>query len=274
MYPEIFKLGSITIQSYGLFMAIGFAVCFWVATQLAKRSGRNPDEVQTIIMLAAVGGILGARIVYVWQNWATEFAANPLAMFQIWRGGLVFYGGFLMAALFMLCYAKVKRERILSLTDFCAVLVPLGHCFGRLGCFFFGCCYGRLCPEAWYGCAFPKGSPAWYNQVLAKLINPYAEKSLPVTPIQLIEALGCFLLFAILWWCYRRYRSVTGLCSAVYCAGYAGLRFILEYFRDDPRGATYFGFSFSQMISFALLAVAILLIAHLFWRKNDGTVRS
>ena len=274
MYPELFSLGGITIQTYGLLMAIGFALCFWVATRLAKRSGRNPDEVQTIVMLAAMGGILGARFVYVWQNWTTEFAQNPLAMFQIWRGGLVFYGGFLMAAALMLCYAKVKREPILSLTDFCAVLIPLGHCFGRLGCFSFGCCYGRLCPEAWYGYAFPQGSPAWYHQVSAGLINPYSAHALPVCPIQLIEALGCAVLFAELYVLYRRYRTVAGLCSAVYCAGYAGLRFVLEFFRDDPRGATYFGFSFSQIISFALLAVAIVLFISVLRRKNDGTVRS
>jgi phosphatidylglycerol:prolipoprotein diacylglycerol transferase len=205
---------------------------------------------------------------------AMRLHKKALAMFQIWRGGLVFYGGFLMAAALMLCYAKVKREPILSLTDFCAVLIPLGHCFGRLGCFSFGCCYGRLCPEAWYGYAFPQGSPAWYHQVSAGLINPYSAHALPVCPIQLIEALGCGVVFGVLYVLYRRYRSVAGLCSAVYCAGYAGLRFVLEFFRDDPRGATYFGFSFSQIISFALLAVAIVLFISVLRRKNDGTVRS
>ncbi|MBO7181504.1 MAG: prolipoprotein diacylglyceryl transferase [Kiritimatiellae bacterium] len=272
MFPHLFTLGGITIQTYGLLMAIGFILCYSLATYLAKRTGRDPNEVQTIIMVAAIGGILGARAVYVWQNWATEFASDPMAMFMIWRGGLVFYGGFLLAAAAMLTYAKLKKEPLCSLTDFCAIFIPLGHAFGRLGCFFFGCCYGYIAPNAWYGVAFPQGSPAWHNQVIHQQISPYAPKALPVCPTQLIEAIGCFLLFALLWWCYAKFRHLRGLCSAVYCTGYAGLRFLIECFRDDPRGDTYFGLSFSQMISVALLVAGIALFTFALKGKTNGTV--
>ncbi|MBQ9694208.1 MAG: prolipoprotein diacylglyceryl transferase [Kiritimatiellae bacterium] len=274
MYPQLFTICGITIQTYGLLMAIGFSLCYCLATILAKRSGRNPDEVQTIVMLAAFGGVLGARIIYVWQNWTLEFAENPLSMFMIWRGGLVFYGGFILAAALILLYALLKKERILSLADFCAVFVPLGHFFGRIGCFFFGCCYGRIASDSWLGCSFPKGSPPWLHQVGERLISPYSVKSLPVCPTQLIEALGCGILFGCLWWVYRRYRLAYGLCTAIYCAGYAGLRFIIECFRDDPRGETYWGLTFSQLISLELLAVAMVLLITIWRRKDDGTVCS
>lgn len=275
MYPEICKLGAITIQTYGLLMAIGFSLCYWLATRLAKSTGRNPDEVQTIVLLAAIGGILGARVIYVWQNWATFYANNPLAIFKIWEGGLVFYGGFIAAAIALMCYARFKRESFLSLADFCVIFVPLGHCFGRIGCFFYGCCYGYRCPEdAWYGVAFPKGSAAWVEHVNAHLITPYTSKALPVFPTQLLESVCCGALFLLLWWLYNRKRALVGLCTAVYCTGYAIMRFVIECFRDDFRGATYLGFSFSQLVSFALLGIAIIIFIHLLRRSKHGTVRS
>jgi phosphatidylglycerol:prolipoprotein diacylglycerol transferase len=272
MHPEIITICGITIQTYGLMMAIGFILCYTLATNLAKRTGRNPDEVQTIVMLAAIAGVLGARMVYVWQNWSTEFASNPLAMFKIWQGGLVFYGGFILATLAMLVYARLKQEPLRSLTDFCAIFIPLGHAFGRIGCFFYGCCYGEICKESAIAVAFPKGSPPWLHQVADKLISPYAAKSLPVFPIQLLEAAGCALLFGILWWTYIKFRHLRGLCSGIYCAGYALLRFTIECFRNDPRGNTYFGLSFSQTISVALLVAAACLICFALKGKNNGPV--
>lgn len=274
MYPELFSLGGITIQTYGLMMAIGFSLCYFLAIRLAKLSGRNPDEVQTIVMVAAIGGVIGARIVYVLQNWQHEFAHAPLNMFMIWRGGLVFYGGFIVASAALLTYAYLKKERLASLADFCAVFVPLGHLFGRIGCFFFGCCYGKMVPDAWYAVAFPKGSPPWIHQVEMRHILPYASQSLPVCPTQLVEAAGCAVLFAVLWWLYRRYQSVYGLCTAVYCAGYALLRFGVECLRDDPRGATYFGMTFSQTISVGLLIAAFVLTILILRRKGHGTICS
>lgn len=272
MFPQLFTLGSITIQTYGLCMAIGFILCYTLADLLAKRTGRNPNEVQTIVMLAAIGGVIGARIVYVWQNWTTEFAEKPLEMFHIWKGGLVFYGGFILATIALLTYAKLKKESLLSFADFCAIFVPLGHAFGRVGCFFFGCCYGHLCQDGPLAIAFPKGSPAWSHQVAHNLISPYSSKALPVCPTQLIEAAGCALLFITLWWCYAKFRHLRGLCAAIYCAGYACLRFLVECLRDDPRGDTYFGLTFSQLISVALLIAAAALFTLAFKGKQNGTV--
>ncbi len=272
MFPEILKIGSITIQTYGLLMALGFISCYLLATHLAKRTGRNPDEVQTITMTAAIAGVIGARTVYVWQNWTTEFAKKPLDAFKIWEGGLVFYGGFLLATAALLFYAYKKHEPLRSLTDYCAIFIPLGHAFGRVGCFFYGCCYGEICKDSALAVTFPKGSPPWLQQVANHLISPYTSKSLPVFPIQLFEAAGCALLFLLLWWTYLKFRHLRGLCSGIYCAGYALLRFTIECFRNDPRGETYFGLTFSQTISVALLVAAACLIFFALKGVKNGSV--
>ena len=103
-------------------------------------------------------------------------------------------------------------------------------------------------------------------------ISQHAAEALPVWPTQFIEAAGCALLFGILWWLYRTQRARLGLCTGVYSMGYACLRYGVECLRDDPRGATYCGLSFSQMISLGLLTFGALMILSAFlWRKNDGT---
>ena len=197
MHSELFTLFGFHLQMYGLMLALGFVSCYFLARRLARLTGRDPGEVDTLIMVAAIGGVVGARAVYVAQNWGELFANDPLAAFMLWRGGLVFYGGFAVAALGIVAYGLLRREPLRRLLDFCVVFVPLGHAFGRLGCFFHGCCFGGVGGGA-LGVCFPHGSPAWQHQVSKGLIGPYAPQALPVWPTQLIEAAGCALLFVAL----------------------------------------------------------------------------
>ncbi len=272
MHSELFSLFGFHFQMYGLMLALGFMACYIAARKLASLSGRNPGEVDTLILLAALCGIIGARAVYVFQNWQTEFADNPGAIFAVWRGGLVFYGGPLLAAVGLAIYAKVKREGIANLLGFCAVFIPLGHAFGRIGCFFHGCCFGGLCENA-LGVRFPQGSPAWLHQVGTHLISARTVKSLPVYPTQLIEAAGCLVLFIALWMCYRKAseRVRSWLCLGVYMVCYAILRFGIELLRDDPRGAFVLGLSFSQWISIGLFIAGGLCLAVSIWERRHGT---
>ncbi len=272
MHSELISLFGLHIQTYGLLMAVGFVLCYAMARRLARLTGRDVNEPDTLVMIAAIGGVVGARAVYVWQNWATEFAGQPLAAFLVWKGGLVFYGGFILAALGIVAYALAKHEPLRRLTDFCVVFVPLGHAFGRLGCFFHGCCFGGVCTVEGVGVRFPRLSPAWAHQVQQGQLREWAAQSLPVWPTQLFEAAGCALLFALLWWLYRTRRGQAGLCTGVYCVGYALLRFAGECLRDDPRGATYWGLSFSQTISLGLLLAGLAFLSVTLWERTHGTV--
>ncbi len=271
MYPELLLPFGLHLQLYGVMMALGFLSCYFAARWVCQWSKRNPSEVDTLIMLAAIGGILGARIVYVIQNWGAKFAHAPQKIFAIWEGGLVFYGGFLLATAIIFLYARVKRESIPSLADFCVLFIPLGHAFGRLGCFFFGCCYGGQTDCA-LGVCYPYGSQVWSHQVANGEILRSAVHSLPVWPTQLIESAGCLLLFVLLLLLYRKCRTYVGLCAGVYALGYASLRFIVECLRVDPRGATHFGLSFSQLISCGLFVTGLVFILFALGRKKNGTI--
>ena len=139
MFPVLVDMGFLKLRTYGACMAIGFLACWWLVEKLSGR--RDLSNFMVSLML---GGVLGSRIAYVIEHWRSEFAANPLNVFRIDQGGLMFYGGLILSILVFFTWCAIKKERPLALGDLFCTVVPLGHAFGRLGCFFYGCCYGKL----------------------------------------------------------------------------------------------------------------------------------
>lgn len=261
MHSELFQIGGITIRSFGLCMAIGFLLGWQAANWLCRRTGQSADSLTALLTWLMVSAILGARAAYVIEHWSAEFAANPLAIIRIDQGGLMFYGGLILAAATLFLYARLHRMSLLAITDLILAVVPLGHTFGRVGCFLHGCCYGRRADAL--GVCFPKGSPAWWDQLSAAppLITQDAARALPVIPTQLIEAGANLLLFALLFSLYPKRHRERGLITGCYLIGYAILRFVIEYLRGDPRAAVG-PLSISQTISLATLAVGAACIAY------------
>jgi len=147
-------LGLFRLPSYGFMVMCGFLLCLWVGQKRARRMGLDPTAFFDLAVYALLGGIIGARLFYVLDNWG-EFADQPLGIFAFWRGGLAFFGG-LMGGAAVLLYALASRRMPLRLTlDLVTSLVPLGHAFGRIGCFLNGCCFGKV-TDSWIGIRFPR----------------------------------------------------------------------------------------------------------------------
>ena len=255
MHPDLISIGFLHVKTYGCCMALGFFAAWQVLSHLCRRIGRPFDPVGNLVIGLMVSGVIGSRIAYVIEHWQTEFAANPMSVIRVDQGGLMFYGGFMLAAAVFAGWCFFKKEKPLALADLLCVVVPLGHAFGRIGCFFYGCCYGKQCDCA-LAVSFPRGSPAWYEQMNAKHIAFAAGESLPVLPVQLFEAAANLLLFLALFLIYRRFGKGT---ASLYLIGYAIIRFGMECLRGDPRAA--FGpFSISQTISLALFACGTALL--------------
>lgn len=244
MFPDLIDLGPLHLRTYGACMAVGFLLCWKLIERLAGRR-----DLSNLLLSLMAAGVVGSRIAYVIEHWRVEFAARPLAVFSIWNGGLMFYGGLLLAIVVFIVWCLVRRERPLEIADILATALPLGHACGRIGCFFYGCCYGRI-SDLVFAVSFPRLSPAWSEQLSSGLINSDAARSLPVLPTQLVEAAALLALFAVLFTIFRRFRRGT---FAAYLCGYALIRFALEYLRGDPRAAVG-PFSISQTISIALFA--------------------
>ena len=244
VYPDLIDIGFLHIRTYGVLMATGFLVCWKIIETL---SGRK--DLSNLLVSLMLCGVVGSRAAYVIEHWQVEFARNPAAIVRVDQGGLMFYGGFILAFVAFFVWCAVKREHPLALADLLAAVVPLGHAFGRVGCFFFGCCYGRD-SDAWCAVTFPAGSPSWYE---------HGRRMVSVLPTQLFEAAALLALFGALMWLWRRPWRRPGLVLGAYLAGYAVIRFGLETLRGDPRAAVG-PFSISQTISICMLAAGVVFI--------------
>ncbi len=258
MHPDL--IPGFPIKTYGFCMALGFLAAWQVLSWLCRRVGRSAEPLSNLLMLMLLSGIIGARLEYVREFWRGEFASDPMSAFKVWQGGLVFYGGLILAFIVFLVWCFLKRERTLSVADLFVVVIPLGHAFGRVGCFFYGCCYGRISTSA-LAVAFPRRSPAWMAQLQSGLIQQSAQESLPVLPTQLFEAAAVLALFAALFFIYlRNWRSRPGFTTGCYLVGYACIRFGIEFLRDDMRQKVG-PMSIGQVISLGLFLLGITFIA-------------
>ena len=265
MFPDLIDLGFLHLKTYGACMATGFLLCW---TLIERLSGRK--DLSNLLLSLMVSGVVGSRIAYVIEHWQVEFAAHPLQVVRVDQGGLMFYGGFILASAVFFVWCFLKRERPLALADLLAAVVPLGHAFGRIGCFFYGCCYGRD-SDAWCAVTFPAGSPSWFE---------HGRKMVSVLPTQLFEATALLALFGFLMWLWRKTRGARheapGIILGAYLCGYAVIRFGIEILRGDPRAAVG-PFSISQAISIGMLAAGAFLIglARYRWcrRKSGGELQ-
>ncbi len=260
MYPEL--IPGLPIQTFGAMIAAGILISWKVVEKLWK--GR---DLSTLVFILVIAGIAGGRIAHVVEYWSEDgFGDDFASVFAVWKGGLVFYGGLAAAVLAFAAWCVAKKPDVLALLDVLAVGVPLGHAFGRIGCFCYGCCWGRL-SDSIFAVAFPSGSPVWCSQVRDGLIARTAAHSLPVLPTQLFESAFLFALFALLLWLYRRKRAFT---AAAYLVGYGLWRFAIEFLRDDARPSA-LGLSSAQLFSIPLVVAGLVV---LIWSIREHGRRS
>jgi phosphatidylglycerol:prolipoprotein diacylglycerol transferase len=238
--PTLFTLPigahGLAVHSYGLAIAVGFAVGVVLAAREARRAGLDPGAMLDLLFWILVSGVLGSRLAFVALH-AGDYLrlcrqgglSGCLAPLELWEGGLVYYGGALAATGAVALFARRHRWRFGTVADVLAPALALGHAVGRVGCFFAGCCFGK----PWRaGLAFPPGSVAFDDLASSGAITPDASATPPLHPTQLYEAAGELLIFFLLLRTRRRQRF-AGATALLYAAAYAGLRFAVEIFRGD-----------------------------------------
>ncbi|MBI3668201.1 MAG: prolipoprotein diacylglyceryl transferase [Acidobacteria bacterium] len=247
MHPVVFRVGALTLHTYGLLVATGVLLGLWLAWRQAARSGLDPDRVWNLGIYMVLAALAGAKLWIVVSDW-DYYARHRREIFAystILSGG-VYYGGLLTALLFAFFYARRFRLAFLPLADVYAAPLALGHAIGRLGCFAAGCCYGKPTSLAW-GVTFT---------------DPYARAlvgtplGVPLHPTQLYEAATEFLIFVFLVFLGRR-RRFPGQLFAAYAVLYGLTRGTIEFFRGDPDRTLLAGgrVSLMQAVSVALLIV-------------------
>jgi phosphatidylglycerol:prolipoprotein diacylglycerol transferase len=257
--PIAIQLGPVAIHWYGLTYLVAFVLFLWLASVRARRSpfvetGWTRREVEDLLFYGVLGVIVGGRLGYVLFYKPGDYAANPLEIVAVWKGGMSFHGGLLGVLVAMWLSARARGRHFLEVTDLIAPCVPLGLASGRVGNFING--------ELWGRAADP--NLPW------AMVFPQSGSSVPRHPSQLYQfALEGVLLFVVLW-LYARHPRPLGRVSGAFLIGYGVLRFIAEFFRepDDFLGVLALDMTMGQWLCLPMIAAGLALWA---WSGRRGS---
>lgn len=244
MLPNIYIFGQ-SFGTYGIMVLIGVLISGFYVCQVAKKRGHDNNDYIIFLLVAAIGVLVGGHIMYaitkspaliefltnlpLYSQDFDEFIKNVAYIF----GGSVFYGGLLGGIAAGMIYGNIKKYDMREYSDICAPMIPLFHCFGRLGCFLGGCCYGI---ESDFGFTA-------HGNELVPSINDVQR-----FPVQLLEAFLNILLFIFLAYLLNK-KLCKGKLLGIYLLSYSVIRFFDEFLRGDEYRGYMFGLSTSQIIS-------------------------
>lgn len=250
MRAILFEIGPIKVYGYGLMIIIGIFAAFSVAQRRAKKIGLDPDKVFDLGLMCGVGGILGAKLLYLITEWR-DIVNGGMGLREI-MFGFVVYGGIIGGILAGYLYCRWKKLSFLKHFDLVMPSIALAQGFGRIGCFLAGCCYGRE-TDAWYGMEF--NHSVYQNMVGVKVI-----------PTQLVMSVANFVHFFLLIFLAKKVKK-DGVIAGCYLLFYSIGRFLIEFLRDDPRGGVGV-LSTSQFISLFIFAAGLIMTLFFGLRKN------
>lgn len=251
MHP-FFNVFGRQIPAFGVMIALAGMVSFCILYVSARHRKFPADDTLNYFLMCLIGGIGGAGLLHIllalpnlivdWKDQIAPLTFNEAFAAVFTRlGGMVFYGGFIGAAITVLLYSKLAKVPLLQYLDLLAPVAPIAHAIGRVGCLLGGCCYGMEVPHSHpFSIVYPPeslGAPA----------------GIPLLAVPLIESC-CNLIIAGILFLYAGKKRAPGRVLAFYAMLYAAARFVLEFFRGDEVRGVYGGISTSQIISIAVFA--------------------
>lgn len=264
MYPELFRIGSFPINTYGVFLAVAFLCAILIATRLGARDGLPRERIYDLSLWMLLASLIGSKVLMLFTE--PEYREHPgqLLSLDFLRSGGVFYGGLIGAVI--AGYILIRRYKLpwWKTADACAPGIAIGNFFGRQGCFAAGCCWGKPTSLPW-GVKFTELG----HEVTGVPIN------VALHPTQLYESFAMLLVFGFLFWLHKR-KKFDGQVILAYAILYSAVRFAIEFVRDDPRGDVFgltslTGLSTSQLISL-VVGVASLVVLIIRWRLRVSPV--
>jgi|MDTC01.2.fsa_nt_gb phosphatidylglycerol:prolipoprotein diacylglycerol transferase len=260
MYPKLLTIpipeflqgilpANFTIHSYGLMIALGVIVAFYVILNLSKHLAINSDQLSELFIWSIVSAFVGGKLFFFLED-IQKYIDNPDLIGGAMRGGFVFYGSLIFTVPMIIFWLKKNQIRVRPFMDILAFAAPILHSFGRVGCFLAGCCHGKVC-DSWLGITFN------HPDTLADF------KNVPLYPTQLFD-IGVNLIILLVVISLRKRKQFEGQLFLIYLMLYALGRSIVENYRgDDTRGFLFDGLlSHSQFI-----AIFIILVCIFIWRK-------
>lgn len=252
MKNEILSIGPFTVYGYGLMIGIGVIAAYLSAEYRAKKLKLNPDLILGLVIWCLGFGYLGSKLLYCFTV-LDQLIADPAAFLRSIQSGWVVYGGLIGGMLGGFLYSRHKKVNFMPYFDLGMPSVALAQAFGRIGCFWAGCCYGKQTDSAIgfvYTC------------------SDFAPNGVALIPTQLISSALDFLNFAVLVIMSKK-KKAEGQIAGLYLIFYSVGRFVLEYFRGDMERGSIGALSTSQFIAiFTFIAGILLYFGTLFLAKK------
>jgi len=245
-YPTLVRihLGPLAISPHGIGIAVGFLLGARAMLWESRKRGISDDDVYRMLTRAAMGAIVGARLVYVVNHWSEFYSGTPLYALKVWEGGLSLLGGILGAITFALPYMLGHRLSFKRVMDSAAIGLPIGIAIGRIGDLVIGDHLGKQTTFLLgYYCRGNEGSPC----VPGTLVHQAA----------LYDLFAVIPLLLFINYLRRRPRP-DGTMIVAFTAWYTVERLIVDFARVDK---TYFGLDGSQWTSLAFLALCLYWLA-------------
>lgn len=228
-----FAIGPLSIHVWGIFVALGFLFAGFMAARFAKQRGENPEIIWDLVLWMIVAGMVGGRLGHVLFYDPAYYVAHPVEIFEIWKGGLSVYGGFILGAIVAVCRLRRQHVDVWRYADIVAFGLPFGKWIGRIGCFLIHDHPGTA-TDFVLGVQYPDGVTRH--------------------DLGLYLSINGFVLAMLMLWLSRKERP-TGFYLAVFSIWYGVVRFGLDVLRViDVR---YFGLTPGQYFSMALFIFGI-----------------
>ena len=248
MHPILFEIGGFPVYTYGVLLAAAYLLGLQFALVRARARGLDGSRVMDLGIWIIISALVGAKLLLLVVEFDT-FRQNPRELLTLLRSGGVFYGGLIAAVTVALWYLRRHKMPVWAVTDAFAPGIALGHVIGRLGCFFAGCCWGRATDVPW--------AVTFTNQYAAQ--NVGTPLNVAIHPTQLYEAGAELIILGLLLLLERRGRAFAGRTFWSYMLMYGVTRFVIEFYRGDPRGMVG-DFTTSQFVSLILVPLSIIML--------------
>lgn len=239
---------------YGIFFYSGIFIAATVAMLICTHKKIPRYEIAYSGVYTMIGALLGAKLLFIAVTFR-QIIEEAIPLEAYLKGGFVFYGGVIGGAIGLIIYTKQFKMDILPFCDIFAAVLPLGHAFGRIGCYFAGCCYG-----------IPYRGLFAHTYYVTIGQTP---TGIPLFPVQLLEACGLLLIFSVLITVYLKAKEKNGITMLIYLFAYPLLRFCVEFLRGDSERGSFLGLSVSQWISLSAVAGALLLLIKNQKKQSD-----
>lgn len=245
MHNDI-QIGPVTIHMYGVMIAVGLLMALVVTSRRARKRELSEDIVYDLFFSSIIGGAIGTRLLYYMVS-IPDILKDPSILWNF-SNGYVVYGGIIGGILAGWILCRIKKVEFLPYFDLVMPSVAMAQGFGRIGCFFAGCCYGKTTDSAF-------SIMYWDSKI--------APNGVRLIPTQLISSAGDFVIFALLLF-YARKERAKGKVAALYLVLYSAGRFMVEFLRNDNRGNVGI-LSTSQFIAIGMFLIGLVLF---FFKKS------